>query len=196
MNQDLFYVFGLALVVAAVLIAVVGLRAQRFPTSKAVLALGTGLFIALVVATGTFAWLSAEDEQDHREAELAEAAEQNVAEGDEGEAAEEVGSEVAVDEAAESVAAVDGATVFEGAGCGGCHTLADAGSTGATGPDLDETLAGQSPAYIEEAIVDPNATIAAGFPADVMPQTYGEEFSPEELTGLVDYLSESTGGQG
>jgi cytochrome c oxidase subunit 2 len=160
------------------------------------MALGTGLFIALVAATATFAWLNAEDEQDHREAELAEAAEENVAEGDEGEAAEEVGSEVAADEAAEGTSAVDGAALFAGAGCGGCHTLADAGSTGTTGPDLDEVLAGQSPAYIEEAIVDPNATIADGFGADVMPQTYGEEFSEEELAGLVDYLSESTGGQG
>ncbi len=31
-----------------------------------------------------------------------------------------------------------GAAVFASAGCGGCHTLADAGSSGAVGPNLDE----------------------------------------------------------
>jgi cytochrome c553 len=31
-----------------------------------------------------------------------------------------------------------GAAVFASAGCGGCHALADAGSSGAVGPDLDE----------------------------------------------------------
>jgi mono/diheme cytochrome c family protein len=30
-----------------------------------------------------------------------------------------------------------GRAVFASAGCGGCHTLADAGSTGTTGPNLD-----------------------------------------------------------
>jgi mono/diheme cytochrome c family protein len=31
----------------------------------------------------------------------------------------------------------DGKQVFASAGCGGCHTLKDAGSTGNVGPDLD-----------------------------------------------------------
>ncbi len=33
---------------------------------------------------------------------------------------------------------VAGKEVFESAGCVGCHTLADAGATGAVGPNLDE----------------------------------------------------------
>ena len=33
--------------------------------------------------------------------------------------------------------AVNGKSVFESAGCGGCHTLKDAGATGTVGPDLD-----------------------------------------------------------
>ena len=32
----------------------------------------------------------------------------------------------------------DGKSIFASAGCGACHRLADAGSTGTTGPDLDE----------------------------------------------------------
>ena len=34
--------------------------------------------------------------------------------------------------------AAAGKAVFESAGCASCHTLADAGATGAVGPNLDE----------------------------------------------------------
>ena len=33
-----------------------------------------------------------------------------------------------------------GSTIYASQGCGACHTLADAGSTGAIGPKLDETM--------------------------------------------------------
>jgi mono/diheme cytochrome c family protein len=192
MNETLFFVLGIGLVAAAVVVGVVGLRWERFPTSKAVLVGVTGVFAALVVGTAAFAWMHAEDEQEHRALELAEAAEENAAEGDEGEAAEEVGS--GVEEETTETAAVDGAAVFDGAGCGGCHTLAAAGSTGVTGPDLDEVLAGKDEAFIETSIVDPSADVASGFPPGVMPETYGTELSPEELSALVQYLVESTSG--
>jgi mono/diheme cytochrome c family protein len=32
----------------------------------------------------------------------------------------------------------DGKQIFSAEGCGGCHTLADAGAAGTSGPDLDE----------------------------------------------------------
>ncbi|MGH2951513.1 MAG: c-type cytochrome, partial [Solirubrobacterales bacterium] len=60
-----------------------------------------------------------------------------------------------------------------------------------TGPDLDGALKGKSAEYIETSIVDPNAEIAEGFPPDVMPQTFGDDLTPEELTALVDYLVQS-----
>jgi mono/diheme cytochrome c family protein len=85
-----------------------------------------------------------------------------------------------------------GAQVFASKGCGGCHTLAAASSGGTLGPNLDEVLAGMSPAMLKEAIVDPNAEIAAGFSANVMPSTYDSEISPSELEDLVDYLIKST----
>ena len=47
------------------------------------------------------------------------------------------------------------------------------GRPSTTGPDLDEALAGQDAAFIEESIVDPNAEIAQGFQPDVMPQDFG-----------------------
>ena len=86
-----------------------------------------------------------------------------------------------------------GAQVFANNGCGGCHTLAAANSGGTTGPDLDEVLPGQSEAEIEESIVDPNAKIAQGYPANVMPQTFKETIQPEELKELVEYLAENAG---
>jgi mono/diheme cytochrome c family protein len=85
-----------------------------------------------------------------------------------------------------------GAQVFANNGCGGCHTLAAAGSGGVTGPNLNEVLPGQSLAMIEESIVDPNAHIAKGYPANVMPQNFAQTISKQEIEQLVKYLAEST----
>ena len=85
-----------------------------------------------------------------------------------------------------------GAQVFANNGCGGCHTLAAANSGGVTGPDLDEVLPGQSAAMIDESIVDPNAEIAKGYPANVMPANFAQTLTPKELEDLVQYLIEST----
>jgi mono/diheme cytochrome c family protein len=88
-----------------------------------------------------------------------------------------------------------GAQVFANGGCGGCHTLEGVeGAGGTTGPNLSEVLPGQSAAMIHESIVDPNAKIAKGFSPDVMPQTFEETFSPEEIDQLVEFLMEKTGG--
>jgi mono/diheme cytochrome c family protein len=86
-----------------------------------------------------------------------------------------------------------GAQVFANNGCGSCHTLAAANSGGTTGPDFDEVLPGQSEAEIEESIVDPEAKIAEGYPAGVMPENFKEAIPPEELKQLVEFLSESAG---
>jgi mono/diheme cytochrome c family protein len=85
-----------------------------------------------------------------------------------------------------------GAQVFASNGCGGCHTLAAAESGGTTGPNLDEALSGQSAAMIKMSIVDPNAKLTKGFPANVMPSNYESMIDPTELEDLVDFLVEST----
>jgi cytochrome c oxidase subunit 2 len=71
--------------------------------------------------------------------------------------------------------------------CGSCHTLADAGTTGTTGPDLGKVLKGMSAAQIKESIVNPSAKLAPGF-QDLMPKDYGDTLSAEELGALVKYL--------
>ena len=85
-----------------------------------------------------------------------------------------------------------GAQVFANNGCGGCHVLAAANAGGTTGPDLDEILPGQSATQIEESIVDPNAELTPGFPANLMPSNFGQLISPEDLELLVEYLISST----
>jgi cytochrome c551/c552 len=82
-----------------------------------------------------------------------------------------------------------GAQVFASTGCGSCHTFKAANSTGTVGPDLNEYLApDDDQAGIEEMIVDPNAEIAEGFSAGVMPQDYGQALSTQELEQLVNFL--------
>jgi mono/diheme cytochrome c family protein len=85
---------------------------------------------------------------------------------------------------------------FFATNCGGCHTLAQAGTTGTVGPNLDQVLQGQSPAQISESITAPDAQIAAGFPAGVMPQNYGTTLTPQDLQALVMFLTQSVGGGG
>lgn len=87
-----------------------------------------------------------------------------------------------------------GAQVYANAGCGGCHALAAAGSTGAVGPDLDAALADADPETVRSSIVDPDAAVADGYQAGVMPGDYGEQLSGEQLDALVEYLAAATQG--
>ena len=76
----------------------------------------------------------------------------------------------------------------EAIACGSCHTLADAKTTGQTGPELDAVLKGQSADEIRASIVEPNARQTQGFGPGIMPGNYGDTLSGEELDGLVEYL--------
>ena len=91
----------------------------------------------------------------------------------------------------------DGRTLFTDAAepqtCDSCHTLADAGATGTTGPNLDEVLPDLSEEQIRESIVDPDAEVTEGFAPGLMPR-YGETLSEEQVDALVDYLMEVKGG--
>ena len=85
---------------------------------------------------------------------------------------------------------------FFATNCGGCHTLAQAGTTGTTGPNLDNALKGMSAADISQSISNPNAKITPGYPANVMPQNFGQTLTPPQLQQLVAYLQQATGGGG
>ena len=91
----------------------------------------------------------------------------------------------------------DGKTLFTDAAqpqaCDSCHTLADAGATGTTGPNLDEVLADLSEEQIRESIVEPDAEVTEGFAPGLMPR-YGDTLSQEQVDALVEYLMEVKGG--
>ena len=86
--------------------------------------------------------------------------------------------------------------VFFASNCGGCHTLSQAGTTGTTGPNLDQTLPGMSVAEISQSISDPNAKITPGYQPNVMPQNFGQTLTPDQLKALATYLQTSVGGGG
>ena len=81
-----------------------------------------------------------------------------------------------------------GKAVYAEAGCGSCHTFEAAGTSGMTGPNLDESLQGKDEQYIFNAIVNPDAQIAEGFQPGLMPKTYGEQLDDKQLGDLVAFL--------
>jgi cytochrome c oxidase subunit 2 len=83
-----------------------------------------------------------------------------------------------------------GETTSGATACGACHQLADAGTSGGVGPNLDTVLKGKDAAFIKQSIEDPNAEIAKGFNANIMPDNYEKLLSPAEIDGLVKYLEE------
>lgn len=87
--------------------------------------------------------------------------------------------------------AAAGKTVFASAGCGSCHTYEAAGTSAQVGPDLDESLADKDAQFIYTSIVDPDAEIAEGFSAGIMPGNYSEQLDDQQLADLVAFLQPS-----
>ena len=75
-----------------------------------------------------------------------------------------------------------GKELFAANGCGGCHALDDAGSTGTQGPDLDSL----QPSYDEAVAQITNG--GGGMPA------FGDQLSEVEIENLAAYVVEATGG--
>ena len=63
MEQTAFYVLGVALVVIALTVSVIGLRVERFPGSRLALAAGATVLILFVAGTTTAAVINAREEQ-------------------------------------------------------------------------------------------------------------------------------------
>ena len=77
-------------------------------------------------------------------------------------------------------------------GCGGCHTI-EGVSAGQVGPDLTHIGGSRDSDYIRQSILDPDAVIASGCPGGacppgVMPQSFGDSLTAEQVDTLVDYL--------
>ena len=67
--------------------------------------------------------------------------------------------------------------------CGGCHTLADAGTSGTVGPNLDQ-LKPPLQAAIEQITHG-----GGGMPA------FGDQLSEEQIRALAEYVVKATGGR-
>ena len=96
-------------------------------------------------------------------------------------------------EAVEGDAAA-GKQVFASNGCGSCHTFKPAGSSGTTGPDLDELsdfaeTANQPLAdFTRTSIMSPNEYVEEGFPEGIMPAY--DKLSDDDLNNLVAFLTQ------
>ena len=82
-----------------------------------------------------------------------------------------------------------GKALFASNGCGGCHTFEAAGSSGAVGPNLDEVLEGKDAEFVHQSIVEPNAEVAEGYNAGVMPSF--QQLSEDQVNDLVAFLTQS-----
>jgi mono/diheme cytochrome c family protein len=87
-----------------------------------------------------------------------------------------------------------GRVLFGTRGCVGCHTLADAGSTGQEGPILTGVGARHDEAYLRRVITDPNTIEGATCPKGpcqrgIMP-VWGKILTPQQIDALVHYLSQ------
>ena len=94
-----------------------------------------------------------------------------------------------------------GKQIYDKQGCNACHSISGQGGT--TGPDQTTlaTTAAQrikdpnykgnardAAGYIRESILQPGAYVVPGFPDNLMPATFGQQLSAQDLDDLVAYL--------
>ena len=75
----------------------------------------------------------------------------------------------------------DGEAIFADAGCGGCHVLEAAGSSGNVGPNLDD-------AKPSKELVIERVTNGLG----AMP-SFADSYTPDEIAAVADYVVSATG---
>ena len=150
-------------------------RNPEFPGKR----LGLYIFVSSLFFLGTMAgviFFATEGE----EAEVAHAIESAES------GATETGEEPATTEPGGAGApegdAAAGEAVFASAGCGGCHTLEAAGSSGKVGPNLDD-------AKPDQALVIERVTNGMG----VMPSFSGD-LSEQQIQDVAAYVADATQG--
>lgn len=82
----------------------------------------------------------------------------------------------------ETGAGVDGLAVYESAGCGGCHTLAAAGSSGSIGPSLDGA------SLDVEQVADQVRNGGGAMPA------FADTLSEDEIQAVAEFVAEASAG--
>ena len=91
-----------------------------------------------------------------------------------------------------------GKAIFLGKGtCSGCHKIDGTSAAGAVGPELTKVgtnaetrIPGKSAQdYIHESIVNPSAYVVPGYNDGIMPKTFGQLLTADEINDVVAYLS-------
>ena len=100
--------------------------------------------------------------------------------------ATEAEGESAGDGGEEEGPAETAAAAIEKFSCSTCHDLLGSGAD--IGPKLGGVGARLGRAGLRQAILDPNATIAPGYEADLMPGDFAEQMRVSELELILDYL--------
>ena len=145
-------------------------RDPNFPGNR----LGLFVLVSVVLFAVTMAgvvFFAVEEEEAHG----GEATETHATET--GEAPATTGEEEPSEPAGDAAA---GEAVFASAGCGGCHVLEAAGSTGAVGPNLDES---QPPA---DLVVERVTNGMGAMPA------FADQLDEQEIQDVAAYVVEST----
>ena len=146
-------------------------RNPDFPGNR----LGLFVLVATVLFVGTMAGVVyfAKEEEGGGHAEAAET---------QGGETEEEPEQTTTGEGGAEGDAAAGESVYTSAGCGGCHTLEAAGSSGSVGPNLDES----KPAY--ELVVE-RVTNGRG----AMPSFAGQ-LDEKQIADVAAFVTESTQG--
>ena len=79
-----------------------------------------------------------------------------------------------------------GETLAGSNGCSACHSVDGSVLAGPSWQGLGDRV---DEDYIRTSIIDPNAVLADGFAAGIMPTTYADSISAEDLDALVAYLA-------
>lgn len=89
-----------------------------------------------------------------------------------------------------------GAELAKTQGCIGCHSIDGSQLVGPTWLGLygrqvtfaDGTTVQADEEYLRQSILDPAAQIVKGFPANVMPNTYKDTLSQDDVGALIEYI--------
>jgi mono/diheme cytochrome c family protein len=173
LGQTVLLITAITFIVWAIVTAIfVPKRNPSFPRRlDAYILVSAILFLTQMTAV---VWVS-----ETQEAEEAHAAEGSTTGGHGEEEGEGEGGTTPPPAAGGSTAV--GKEVFVSAGCGTCHTLADADASGTVGPNLDETRPSQ------ELVVD---RVTNGMGA--MP-SFSDQLSEEQITEVAAYVSAAAG---
>jgi mono/diheme cytochrome c family protein len=89
-----------------------------------------------------------------------------------------------------------GQAIFTGKGtCFACHKAGAIPGAAPVGPDLSNLAGSQTPEYIMGKVLNPASKgVVSGFPAGVMPKTFGQQLTAQEYLDLTAFLLTLKGG--